>query len=1109
MEHIYIDPKTNQMIVLDDTDPQFQKKRTNLESRGFEYTRTDSYNPTIMGQGGIEKRLPPIQKNIPTDPGASYSEPPVARPERPLSGESDILKMFREQQQAPVTPSATATPAPTPKAPVTPTATPAPLPTAKPTAAPVAPAPTRAPATEGVVVPRPAQPTAASVPTVPPISLPQQGNMGDARPKTGRQMDGAPDLSLITPVPGQWQGDPRMNALPEAQPVQLGEQLTDPTLTPKEPDQFEALKDPTEALAETATRMRQGDVTPESLGLDTSAMQNAGINPKTVPQKTAPGQAAPIGAIDSLQSKSPGGTKTLNAPGQAEGIIEQDLGGMSDQQPVPKSPFTEGSATPAPVPGASAAPFDPRRQQPTEFEGGIPPPSIRSAQPKGGSFNNFGEWKQPTEFEGGIPPIDSAAPVTQPAKPLSLDTSAMENFGVNERTVGSGQTDGGAPAMGGGEPGSPSGASGGGSGAGGVSGARQGGLSIPSDTSNLKGLNTSAKTQSTSYDEVDKQALRERMGAAQNADLGLGDLERRLSQADQDRFDRTAELAKSRGVALENYMAGLDRNERKAFISTIVDSIGKILVGGFDLAGGPKTSSISQFYKGVTPYDKKGADALEQQKYGAVLKKIDDDESSIQEAEASWMKNKEMIENMRGRINNDLFRMALENLNLSKVLIDQGYTADYLTDGFWKLMDQTQNNAVAMEKLKAANELQLQIIRDAAANSRSATQAKIAADAVKRTQTQTQDKEKTENKKDVKVRQYDQKEMESTKKGFADAGADHATIRSKAKALPSEWNRYNNTVMPAWENFKKNPEDPAARKAYLDAIEEGNRQLIAMSRYPALAKDFEKKRDAMASQWNRYHTRARIDPNHPYFQYGPIDAFDMMGQYAIEQANKALNDQESMYTPGGTDTKEVGEGTKEGEERRVNEAGMVDRPQPALPAEQATPSGEGAASSSEPPTPTPVGTPTAQPGVIAPRPKVTPAVPATPVKPVVPTAPAPVPAPQAKATPPTPIDGKLEARLRELKQVTKRGNLSSEQRAEVAEYLKDPNVKHIWDTMSVPSARPATPAPTAAPVTAKSSITPEQAQAEIAKLAAKVRGGAKLSKEEGARVQELKKILGK
>ena len=1096
MEHIYVDPKTNQMIVLDDTDPQFQKKRTNLESRGYEYTRADSYNPTIMGQGGIEKRLPPIQKNIPTDPGASYSEPPVARPERPLSGESDILKMFREQQ-APVTPSATATPSPVPKAPVTPTATPAPLPTAKPTAAPVAPAPTRAPATEGVVVPRPAQPTAAPAPTVPPVALPQQGNMGDARPKTGRQMDGAPDLSLITPVPGQWQGDPRMDALPEAQPVQLGEQLTDPTLTPKEPDQFEALKDPTEALAETATRMRQGDVTPESLGLDTSAMQNAGINPKTVPQKTAPGQAAPVGAIDSLQPKPPGAgsNKIISSPALDQDIIEQDLGGISNQQPIPKSPFAENGKLPTPFDTSATENFGIN-------ESTVPkkPMSLDT-----GAMENFG-------VNDRTVPRNTA---TQPANPLSLDTSAMENFGVNERTVGSGPIDASAPTMGGEEPGPLAGASGGGSGASSVSRAQPGGLSIPSDTSNLKGLNTSAKTQSTSYDEVDKQALRERMSAAQNADLGLGDLERRLSQADQDRFNRTAELAKSRGVALENYMAGLDRNERKAFINTIVDSIGKILVGGFDLAGGPKTSSISQFYKGVTPYDKKSADALEQQKYGAVLKKIDDDESSIQEAEASWMKNKEMIENMRGRINNDLFRMALENLNLSKVLLDQGYTADYLTDGFWKLMDQTQNNAVAMEKLKAANELQLQIIRDTAANSRSATQAKIAADAITRKEGQAQTKEKEVATGNVKVRQYDQGEISKVKTNFASTATSHKDLRRYAKSLPGEWKRYSDTVMPAWENYQKNPQDPAAKKAYLDAIEDGNQQLLNISNYPALSKQFEKTRGPMAIELSRFHTAARIDNAHPYFVYGPMDSFDMMGQYANEQASAALNGQPSaIFSPGGTDTEKEEQKNTNTESRNATQTGKVPREPAPSPTEQATPSGE------ETPTATP--TATAQPGVLAPRPKTT-----TPAKPPnVPRNVTPSATPTGAkrfgvrempasftgkpATPAAPsVSPQIESRLRELKQVTKRGNLSSEQRAEVAEYLKDPNVKRIWDTMSVPSARPATPAPTAAPATAKPSMTPEQAQAEIAKLAAKVRGGAKLSKEEGARVQELKKILGK
>jgi hypothetical protein len=329
--------------------------------------------------------------------------------------------------------------------------------------------------------------------------------------------------------------------------------------------------------------------------------------------------------------------------------------------------------------------------------------------------------------------------------------------------------------------------------------------------------------------------------------------------------------------------------------------------------------------------------------------------------------------------------------------------------------------------------------------------------------------------------------------------------------------------MPAWEAYKKNPEDPATKKAYLDAIEKGNGLLYTLTNFTELAGKYSErengkaKRDRMQSEWNLFHTTAFTDPNHPYFVYGPVDSFGFMGKYATEEAARAARGEPSeLFTPGGTNTEAAKATDTNTESKNVSQTVRVPKePEQAPPSGEGAASsfGEGAASSSGTPTATPVGTPTAQPGVLAPRPKVTPAVPATPVKPVVPTAPAPVPAPQAKAIPPTPIDGKLEARLRELKQVTKRGNLSSEQRAEVAEYLKDPNVKRIWDTMSVPSARPVTPATPTTPAptatTAKPSMTPEQAQAEIARLVEKVKGGWKLSKEEGARVQELKKILGK
>ena len=108
--------------------------------------------------------------------------------------------------------------------------------------------------------------------------------------------------------------------------------------------------------------------------------------------------------------------------------------------------------------------------------------------------------------------------------------------------------------------------------------------------------------------------------------------------------------------------------------------------------------------------------------------------------------------------------------------------------------------------------------------------------------------------------------------------------------------------------------------------------------------------------------------------------------------------------------------------------------------------------------PTPTGTATPAKPVVAPSPKPTVAKPTV----VLP------PAAQPVAAPAKPIDVKLQTRLRELKQVTKKGLLTAEQRAEVARYLQDPAVKKMWDTLTVPSvpsapaARP-TQGPTATP----------------------------------------------
>jgi hypothetical protein len=250
------------------------------------------------------------------------------------------------------------------------------------------------------------------------------------------------------------------------------------------------------------------------------------------------------------------------------------------------------------------------------------------------------------------------------------------------------------------------------------------------------------------------------------------------------------------------------------------------------------------------------------------------------------------------------------------------------------------------------------------------------------------------------------------------------------------------------------------------------------------------KRDRMQSEWNLFHTTAFTDPNHPYFVYGPVDSFGFMGKYATEEAARAARGEPSeLFTPGGTNTEAAKATDTNTEKRDVSQTVKgVPAPAPAQPAE--APSEGGAASSSEPPTPTPtpVGTPTAQPGVLAPRPKVTPT--ATPKAVVTPT---------AKPVTKTPVEQ------------PKRSGINKP----IGELLGDifkapPTAPNPISTVPPKPVKPV--APTARPTTtapAKPSMTPEQAQAEIAKLAAKVRGGAKLSREEGARVQELKKILGK
>jgi hypothetical protein len=181
---------------------------------------------------------------------------------------------------------------------------------------------------------------------------------------------------------------------------------------------------------------------------------------------------------------------------------------------------------------------------------------------------------------------------------------------------------------------------------------------------------------------------------------GVDELLSRLNTEDESRFSRAAKLADARGAAFDKYMQGLDKNEQASFISTIVNSLGKILVGGFDLATGPKTASVSQFYKGPEQFDKKAADASEKGRYDAGLQRLNEDEKSIQDAEKNYMDSRMALEELRGKVNGDVFNMASRITDLTKKAYQQGHDVDYITKGMLGVLAQGHNYEMQMEELK-------------------------------------------------------------------------------------------------------------------------------------------------------------------------------------------------------------------------------------------------------------------------------------------------------------------------------------------------------------------------------------------------------------------------
>jgi hypothetical protein len=1011
----YVNPKTKEAVTLDTNDPDFERKRQNIESRGYEWQRPsdnesdaegDYYSPTISGQGRvIPKKQGPI-KNIETVPGPSYNKPAELRPEGDMGGGTDFEGMLKNLYgQPPATPTAAPTATPTATPTTRPTAAPAPSPLPTPQRTP-APAPTSVPLSSDISTiygerdENVGGPTPTPVPTVEPFTVnKQQGNTGFDRPQTGLPGEPQPQ-GEITPLPNPDWDRRLLEQEPETKKIEnikLGEQLVDPTATPMGTgDTFESLKDPTQSLAEMSSQIGAGAVTPEALKLDTSAMQNFGVNQKTVPQggqkqgqqlaqPPTPTSALDTGAMNNFgQRKRPteldlGVTPPSNEPAPVTdgGYVgpewaiahERDLGGMSNQQPIPKSPMGQ----------APGQPQEPR------INLDIPPDSaIIDTQ------NNFGARKVPTEGDLGTGAQAPGQRFSEPLAPgqgpvelgqgqapgLGLDAGATENFGVNSRTV-PGQVPGGQGPLAMGQ-GQGAQAPGGAPGQWDPEAQARALTASPTDTSNVKGLTESTQTQFRKQDPLAVQEQQRAYETSKNqGQLGVDDIESRISRMEKSRYDRAEKLAESRGVALEEYMTGLNRNERKAFMDTIVRSLGKILVGGYDLVSGPKTAAASAYYKGPEAYDQKAADARELAKYGAKVKTAEEQEKDFSSAEDTALQNKRALEDLRGKVNNDVFRMAQDLVKSTEVLATIGVNRDMITAGMLQLLKDRANDAYALERLKQEMELQRSIQKSVS------TGANAKAYAEGRTKQQAQEVKKTDEK--VEERKIDAKEIDFKTSTLNNGHTvlseilDNSAYKSRAdpqKALVRAEEAFN--------AYRANP-TPETKDAYLTAMmgyeNEIKKSLSAGVRFSGDAKTQVEKTKKLEDGLVLYRSYIPNDPNHPLLTLGPRNGYRKMSEWAAQQRNEALAGNPSIHTPGGSVRESTGNENlqKKSATETSKISGKGPAPDSGAPAEGAPV--EPTATPTETPTQTPTGTPTPTPtasSTVLPEPSVTPTKTATP-----------------------------------------------------------------------------------------------------------------------------------
>jgi hypothetical protein len=868
----------------------------------------------------------------------------------------------------------------------------------------------------------------------------------------------------ITPLPNPEIDPALLEGMPESEvqkssKIKLGEQLVDPTATAAPETSQEALKDPTKQLAEISSQVGAGSVTPEALKIDTQAMRNFGVNDKTVPQGGQPSVAAPqpqkspsldTGAMENFGVNE----RTLNPITQPEAPTafqpqealatdsegrgadwlaahETDLGGKSLRESVPASPFAG------------------QEQQRVNLD--IPNPLMDIVDPSTGNPPAV-----PASQSMGTP---AGTPPAVPTSPTGLDTSSTGNFGVNDRT---------APPQAPWDPAKRV----------------QDSFGLTGDTSNIKDLKFTTQGQ---WKDQDPVAVLEQQNAYETMKnqgrLGVDSIESQLGRMDKSRYDRASQLAEARGVALDQYMQGLNRNERKSFVDTIIRSLGKILVGGYDLMSGPKTAAASQYYKDPEAYDKKGADALEMQKYGEKIKSAEATEKDISSVETASIENKKMLEDLRGKINNDVFRMANDLVKSTELLMNSGVDRSHITAGWLQMLKDKENAEYALEKMKAEHRLQ-QSIQDGI--TRSANAKTMAESNARKQAVSTEDNKKVERKLPVEAVDKAVNTLTSgeSKIVFLFKKGEYRTNAGQQKAL-AESNKY-------FEAFKANP-TPENREAYRASIARYHGAIREALTHGVFLDQEPKNRAAMNSQLdealNLYYGASARDESHPFYTDGPEKGLLKMSAYAQAQREEAIAGRPSYIITVGNDTTE-GTSNKESKEvtqtKRTQTKGDNAAPAEAPAQGPGTPMVTPDAGTVTPmvtPTQgsgTPAGTPTPAKTAVAPSPKPTVAKPAV----VLPAA------EQKPATPAKPLDAKLQNRLRELKQVTKKGLLTPEQRAEVSRYLADPAVKRLWDTLSVPSAPAARPTqgPTpAAQGTAKPAAPAQDIRARLLELQAKMK----------------------